>query len=230
MPHRSPSEPLLRSKQSALDIQDLKGLLHLRWRWGDWVVLDAHYTRIDQVFMLWGLIAGVIFMTAEWAPLLWTTQALLWSVVTLSISAIMIRLSWCWARIERLRWLVCFWASLMLLGVVITDIGIFGHWGWLMGHLCLLWLELCAFGYGVSAIAVQSRSLGTVGLIHGLSGVAIANLSTHSFGMTALIMAGTLLLLGEYQWDMRPPIHFHHLTPEERQFNQQQQLLRQSCL
>ncbi len=230
MTHFSSLNLPLRSKQAALDVQDLKGLLHLQWRWGSWVLVDAHYTRIDQIFILWGLIAAVIFFAAEFTPLLWTTQAIVGSLLTLGVTVIMVRLSWCWARIERLRWLVCVWSILIVGGVALTNMGIFGHWGWLMAHLCPLWLSLCAVGYAISAIAVQSRSLWGVGWVHGLSGGAIALLPGPSFALTGLIMASTLLLLGEYQWDMRSPIEFSHLTAEERQFNQHQQRLRAASL
>jgi hypothetical protein len=48
------SEPLIRRKQEALDLQDLQGLLRLRWRVGPVNLFSLLYTRIDQVFVVWG--------------------------------------------------------------------------------------------------------------------------------------------------------------------------------
>jgi hypothetical protein len=40
-------------------------------------------------------------------------------------------------------------------------------------------------------------------------------------------MTVSLLLLAEWQWDMRPPIDYVLLTAEQKQFNHEQYQLRQ---
>ena len=56
-------EPLLRRKQTDLDIQDLEGLISWQWKLNGVPIVSWLYTRIDQVFLLWGWIVGLIFLT-----------------------------------------------------------------------------------------------------------------------------------------------------------------------
>jgi hypothetical protein len=216
------AEPLFRSKQRALDVQDLRGLIHFRWKVGARTLSSAHYTRIDQIFMIWAVVSALIFITAQFSPLSWTTQAPLWTALTLGASCLMGVWSWYWTGVERLRWLLWLWAAVLLTGVGLTDFSIYNHWGIVMGHLCHLWLLLCAIGYALTGIGLQSRSLLLMAFIH-LSGIPLLSLAgAMQFLVTGLVMASTLVVLGEYQWDMRSPIAFANLTPEEQHFNQKQ--------
>ncbi len=221
------SEPLFRAKQTELDVQDLEGLLRLRWKIGNLALLDTHYTRVDQACMLWGLVAAIMFVTAQFFSIPWTTQALLWSALTLFVTTVMVSLTWFWATVEKLRWLILTWVSLIALGLAVTDYSIFTHWGWMMGHLCTLWLGISAMGYLVSGLGLQSRSLLLIGIIHILSCYGLNYVSGWQFLVTGLVMAISLTLLGEYQWDMRLTLEFEALTTEEQQFNAQQRRLRQ---
>ena len=99
-------EPFIRKKQEALDVQDLQGLLRLRWQVGRVSLFSLLYTRIDQVFVVWGWITGLIFITAQFLPLSWQIQAILWSVLTLAGTLMMTCLAWFWVRVEQLCWLV----------------------------------------------------------------------------------------------------------------------------
>ena len=54
----NPCEPLIRCKQEHLDVQDREGLLQLRWQIGNITLFSGLYTRIDQTFLLWGLVTG----------------------------------------------------------------------------------------------------------------------------------------------------------------------------
>jgi hypothetical protein len=221
------AEPLFRPKQNALDIQDLRGVINLHVRVGSRTFIHAHYTRIDQIFMLWAIVAALIFMTAQFSPLAWSTQAPIWTGLTLGASIVMGRWSWYWTGVERLRWLLWLWSAVLLLGVGLTDLSIYGGWGNVMGHLCHLWLLLCAIGYGGTGLGLRSRSLFLIALIHGLGIPLLSVTGSLQFLVTGLVMAITLVLLGEYQWDMRSPIEFATLTPEQQRFNQQQSQLRQ---
>ncbi|MEO1592446.1 MAG: hypothetical protein AAFU71_14330 [Cyanobacteria bacterium J06632_22] len=219
------SGPILRWKQAALDVQDLCGLITLHWRWGSRTVLRHHFTRIDQVFLVWGWVTACIFLTAQFLPISWTVQAGLWSGLTLTGIVTMIRLAWFWVQVERLRWVIYLWSGLMLLGVLVTTWGIFGGVGLILLNLCALWLLLCAVGYLIMGLGMQSRSFLAAALVHSLSVLTLA--PAWQFLTTAVVMAGSLLLFACVQWDMRLPVKPDMLSEEDIAFNQSQQALRQ---
>jgi hypothetical protein len=230
MPFFDPDQPVLRSKQAALDVQDLEGLLDVNWRIANWTLFSSHYTRIDQIFLLWALLAAVIFVTAQFLPISWGIQAVCWSIVTILGTGAMIAWSWYWTGVEQLRWLIWSWLALLVVGLALTDWGIFAAQPLLMAHLCQLWLGLNAIGYCITGLGLQSRSLNLVGIAHLLGGVAVSYTPGWQFLLTGMIIALSSLMLGEYQWDMRPPSQFAHLSEHQLQFNQQQHLRRQSLL
>lgn len=216
------SEPLIRKKQEALDVQDLQGLWRLRWQVGRVNLLSLLYTRIDQVFVVWGWITGLIFITAQFLPLSWQLQAVLWSVLTLVGTLMMSALVWFWVRVEQLCWLVYVWAALMFVGLGLTDCGIFLGWGQVLMQLCPMWLGLSAIGYFCTGWGVRSRTFMLAGVLH-LLGIAVLPYSAPwSFATTGAVIAGTLLFLAEVQWDMRPPSATALLTVEQQQFNREQ--------
>jgi hypothetical protein len=220
------SEPLIRCKQDVLDIQDLRGLLKIDWRIGNIRLFSGLYTRIDQIFLVWGWITAGIFATAQFSTLNWHEQAVLWSVLTAIGVALMASFAWFWVRVEQLRWVVYSWAALMILGVTLTDGGIFLGWGWVILHLCQLWLGISAIGYGLTGWGLRSRTFLIAGACH-LAGIALLPLfSLWPFLFSGIIIAGTLLFLSEVQWDMRPPSEKPLLSDEENEFNQTQQARR----
>jgi hypothetical protein len=220
------SEPWLRPKQTALDVQDLEGLWIIRLKLGRLTLICSHYTRIDQIFMFWSVVAALIFFAAQFTSLSWTLQAWLWSVLSLGTGLVMAVWSWRWTEIEQLRWLIWLWLGVVAAGVGLTDYSIFAHWGMIMGHLCQLWLGLCMVGYLLTGIGLQSRSLCVVSLLHGLGLLLLPWVSSYQFLTTGLIIGSTLLVLGECQWDMRPPTTFANLTASQLEFNMQQHGLR----
>ena len=228
MPFFNSDEPIFRAKQHALDFQDRQGLLKLRVSLKDKILFSLIYTRIDQVFIFWGLISATIFFTAQFAPIDWVTQAIFWSVLTLIGTAGMVFLTYFWVRVERLQWLLYSWILLMLTGLAITDLGIFLPFPQIMAHLCDLWLVLSGVGYILTAIGLRSRAFVVSALIH-LIGVAILPYFIGwQFLTTGLIMTFSLLLFAETQWDMRPPINnYGILSQQEKEFNQLQYLIRQ---
>ena len=220
-------EPILRRKQHALDVQDLEGLLHIRIQFRDLKLFYGFYTRIDQVFILWGTIATIVFLTAQFVTLNWTDQAIAWSLLTLIGSWVTCHLAWYWVTVERLRWVVYAWVGLMIGGVLLTDWGIFGG-GWVvLPHLCQLWLGLSAIGYTITAWGLRSRAFLISGLLH-LGAIALLPyLPTWQFLFTGTITAGILFFLAEVQWDMQSTTDAQLLTLEQKQFNQRQRELRQ---
>ncbi len=221
------SEPLLRQKQTALDVQDLQGLWSIDYQVGNRTLFYSFYTRIDQVFLIWGLIAVGIFTTAQFLPLSWVTQAVLWSALTLAGTVSMVVSTWFWVSVERLRWVVYCWVILMLGGVVLTDLGIFLAWGEVLMRLCPLWLGLSAVGYLCTGLGLGSRTFLVMGVIHLLGIVVLDYIPGWQFLTTGIVIAMSLLLLAQWQWDMRPPIDYDRLTPSQKQFNQQQRRRRQ---
>ncbi|MEM1395623.1 MAG: hypothetical protein AAGG00_20515 [Cyanobacteria bacterium P01_H01_bin.150] len=221
------SQPFLRDKQEDLDYQDLQGIWRISGKIGNIRVISGFYTRIDQVFIVWGLICAGIFITAQFLPISWTTQAVFWTTLTAIGSVIMIAFTWFWVSVERLRWLIYAWMTLILEGVILTDLGIFLGWGQVLMHLCPLWLGLSAIGYLITAWAVKSRTFIITAAIHLLGIALLPYCGGKQFLVTGLVMGISLLLLAELQWEMRPPINYDVLTPEQKEFNKQQYLLRQ---
>ena len=221
----STTEPILRRKQHALDVQDLEGLLRVNLKIKDLELFSGFYTRIDQVFILWGTITAIIFSTAQFLTLNWTDQAMLWSVLTLIGAWGTCHLAWYWVSVERLRWVVYTWVGLMIGGVLLTDWGIFGG-GWAMlPHLCRLWLGLSGIGYVVTAWGLGSRAFLASGLLH-LSAIALLPyLLAWQFLFEGVITAGSLFVMAEVQWDMHTT-NDRLLTPAQKQFNQRQCELR----
>ncbi len=218
----SSPQPIIRRKQDALDVQDLAGLLHIHIQIQDFQIFSSFYTQIDQVFMLWGSITAVIFLTAQFLPLSWANQAIIWSALTLIGSWGTCQLAWYWVTVERLRWVVYTWVGLMLGGVAFTNWGIFGG-GWvLLPYLCFLWLGLSAIGYLITSCGLRSRAFLVSALLH-LAGIALLSyVSTWQFLITGVITAGSLFFLAEMQWDMQSSAA-QLLTTEQKQFNQRQQ-------
>jgi hypothetical protein len=213
-------EPILRRKQHALDVQDLEGLLRIQIQFKDVRLFSGFYTRIDQVFILWGLITTIVFSTAQFATVIWSSLTAIgvWGTC---------HLAWYWVSVEQLRWVVYVWVALMLGGVILTNWGLFGG-GWvLLPHLCRLWLGLSAIGYGITAWGLRSRALLASGLLHLGAIVLLTYLPTWQFLFTGIITAGSLFLLAEVQWDMQSTTDRQRLTVAQKQFNLQQRELRQ---
>jgi hypothetical protein len=228
MTYFHPTEPILRRKQHTLDYQDRQGLLHLKLKIKDITLLSNIYTRIDQVFIIWGLISAAIFITAQFSPISWVTQAIVWSVLTVVGTLATIGLTYFWVAVERLHWVLYAWVILMLAGVALTDLGIFLGWGQVLLHLSHLWLGLCAIGYFCTGIGLRSRAFIISGLIHVLGIASLSYVAGWQFLATGLIMVANLFVFAESQWDMRLPIeNYGLLTEKQKQFNRQQQRLRQ---
>jgi hypothetical protein len=222
-------EPWFRSKQSALDIQDLTGLWKIDWQFGS-ISLSAAYTRVDQAFLIWGVIAAIIFTTAQFSPWSWQEQASVWTLLTLVGTISMVNLTQFWAKVEQLSWVIYLWATLMLAGMGLTDLSITFGWGGYLMRLCPIWLGLCAIGYIGSGLGLGSRALVLTGGLHIAAIPLLIYLSAWQFLTTAIVIAGSLMLLAICQWDMRLPIEYTYLTAEQNVFNKQQYALRKSVL
>jgi hypothetical protein len=85
-------------------------------------------------------------------------QAGLWSVLGLVGTAAMVSMTYSSVKIERLTLVLYGWVILMLLGLVLTDLGIFLGWEKVLANLCLLWLGMSGIGYLETGFAVRSRA------------------------------------------------------------------------
>jgi hypothetical protein len=99
-----------------------------------------------------------IFGTAQFFPVSWMLQAGLWSVFSLVGTAAMVSMTYSWVKIERLIWVLYGWVMLMLLGLLLTDLGIFLGWEKVLANLCPLWLGMSGIGYLGTAFAVRAFS------------------------------------------------------------------------
>ncbi len=201
----NPSEPILRRKQHDLAAQDEKGLWRIHWRIGSITLFDSFFTRIDQVFLIWGLLTLLIFSTAQFLYLDWMVQAEVWSVLALMGVVLMAVLSWCWVVVEKVSWLIGYWALVIGVGILLTYLSITHVWEEIVLHLGPMWLLLSALGYLGTGFSLRSRALILAGILHGLSAFIFINVMDWQFLGTGLIHGGSLFLLGLCQWDMYPP-------------------------
>lgn len=216
------TEPIIRRKQTALDLQDLCGLLKINIEVGNNQLFSRFYTRIDQALLLWGGIAFIIFTTAQFLPISWITQAYFWSILTLVATGAMVVLTRFWTKIEQLSWVTYLWGGLMLFSLVLTNLGIFASWGIILMNLCSLWLGSCAFGYFLTGLGLKSRLFILIGLIHLLTITVLPIIPGWQFLTTGLVIASSLVLLSEVQWDMREAMTSPVLSETEQAFNWQQ--------
>ncbi|MBD1829504.1 hypothetical protein NDI47_01060 [Microcoleus vaginatus GB1-A2] len=208
------SVPPLRRKQFNMEVQELEGLWQVQFPLGKDRFYSKCYTCLDRVCLLWSFLLIPMFGTAKFFPMSWRLQPGLWSVLSLVDTAAMVSMTYSWVKIERLTWVLYGWVILMLLGLLLTDLGIFLGWEKVLPNLCPLWLGMSVIGYFGTGLAVDSRALLATIFFH-LSGILILPYTgAWSFLFTAAVMVFSLLVLAELQWDMRHPINYAALTPE----------------
>jgi uncharacterized membrane protein YqjE len=110
----------------------------------------------------------------------------------------------------------------MLFSLILTNLGIFGGWGIILMNLCSLWLGSCAIGYFLTGLGLKSRLFMLIGLIHLLTIAILPMISGWQFVTTGFVIASSLVLLSEVQWDMREAITSPVLSETEQAFNWQQ--------
>ena len=195
------TKPILRRKQRDIYCQEYQSLVSLYLKIAGKTLYSGLYSCLDQVFIIWGLIVAAIFVTAQFLPISWTTQAIVWSILTLAGTLSMMILTHFWVKQQQLNWILYLWVMLMVSGVILTDCSIFLDWGWLLIHLSHLWLGLCSLGYIITALGLSSRALLLVGLGHLLGIFSLPYVMGWEFLATAGIMVVSLLVLAETQWD-----------------------------
>ncbi|WP_069789995.1 hypothetical protein A5482_000695 [Cyanobacterium sp. IPPAS B-1200] len=205
MPFFKPKQPILQRKPLSVEDDYFNAMRPWRFNPHPWLPLCGVYTCIDQSMVLWGLISGFIFLVAQFCPFSWVDQAIAWSILTIIGSGIMIALTYGWTVIERLSWLLYTWVGLMVFGVIMTDLAIALGWGWLLIHLCSLWLLISAMGYLVTGFAMRSRAFFLATVIHGVAIFFLPHVIGWQFLFTGLVMMSNLLIFAEGHWDMILP-------------------------
>jgi hypothetical protein len=181
--------------------EELPGLLRLRLDGPSQVLLDTYYTRLDQALALWGCVTAVIFGMAQLSGLSWPVQAITDSILTLASIVLAIWLTWYWTSVKPFRWVVYFWSLLMVMGIGLTDYGIFRPLGFLLVNLCPGWLGLCALGYLLTSIGMQARALTLIGLVHLGTIPLLFIFPTWQYFLTGGVLSGSLWILASWQWD-----------------------------
>ncbi|ACK73689.1 conserved hypothetical protein [Gloeothece citriformis PCC 7424] len=195
------SVPILRRKEWTFKNQTHEKLLEIKVKIKQKTLFSSVYTCIDQAFILWGLISAAIFFTAQFFPISWITQAIIWSGVSLIATLGMIILTYNWAKKENLRWLLYCWAVLMTAGVIVTDSGIFLGWSWVLMNLSHLWLGLSVIGYILTGWGMRSRAFFIAAVLHFLGMAILPLVMGWQFLTTGLIMMLNLLVFAQTQWD-----------------------------
>jgi len=164
---------------------------------------NLHFTELDQSFMVWGALTLFIFSLGQFSVMSWTAQAVLDAVLTGVGIAVTSRISWAIAGVAKLRWVIFLWAVLMALGTVVTVYGIFYSSALVLANLCVLWLGLCAAGYGAMAVGMRSRCFTAAFLVH-LGAIGFLSYTpSWQFFNSGLIMASTLFFFSFVPWDMQ---------------------------
>lgn len=161
------------------------------------------FTSIDQAFILWGAASAVIFSTAQFSLLSWTTQALIDTAITGICIALTSSLTWQIAQEGNLRWVVFLWAVLMSGGMALTAYGIFYSVGAILVNLCPIWLSLCTLGYVAMSIKMRSYSFTAAAIVHAFATVHIDLVPSWQFLASGLVMSLTLFFFSVVPWDMR---------------------------
>ncbi|MBD2089701.1 hypothetical protein H6F67_07525 [Microcoleus sp. FACHB-1515] len=193
--------PLFSRKPSADAIVQTPGLWRIHWKIGNRVLWSSFYTRHDQACILWGLLTAGIFAIAQFLPLSWTIQAIFASLMTLLGVGGMIGLTWYFAKVERLNWVLYSWIALMLIGISITDLALLQHWGQVLLNVCPLWLGLSGIGYAVTGIGMRSRMFLLLGVLHLIAIWLLPLVAPWQQITTGFVISFSVLLMAELQWD-----------------------------
>ena len=151
------SVPPLRHKHLNMDVQELEGLWQVQFPLGKDGFYSKFYTCLDRACLLWSLLLIPLFGTAQYFPVSWMLQAGLRSVLGLGGTAAIVSMTYSWVKIERVTWVLYGWVILMLLGLVLTDWGIFLGGEKVLANVCPLWLGMSSLGYLGTGLAVRSR-------------------------------------------------------------------------
>ncbi len=200
--------PIMQWKRDDLPRDERDGVVYLGWDSKQRKLLgrlfpQIYYTRLDQALLLWAIAVAVIFFTAQFHAFDWHHQARVWSGLSLSVLVFSSVCAWSWAVAKNARWVIFLWAGITLVGLGLTDYGIYRSVIPILLNLCPLWLGLCAVGYGVTAVGMESRALLGIVVLHGVALGLLRLWPAWPFLITGGVISGCLLLLAQFEWDHR---------------------------
>ncbi|AKG24408.1 hypothetical protein IJ00_03185 [Calothrix sp. 336/3] len=195
------SAPLLRRKPSNPQYYSHYKYWFIDWQIGKYQIYSNLYTQIDLACILWAFLVFIMFVTAQFFPVSWVVQTVLWSALSLICLIAMIRWTKNWVTVECVNWLLNFWVVLVIAGLLCTNLSIFLGWGIVLIHLCSLWLGVASVGYLLTGITLHSRALIVAGIFHLLVIWFLPFISAWQFLFTGTFMAFFLVILAEFQWD-----------------------------
>jgi len=195
--------PLLAPKPSLFEVPQRPGQINLHWQMGSVVLFSTFYTRFDQACLVWGFLSGIIFITAQFLAVDWTLQAICWSMLTIAGIFATLIITPDWVYEDRKGWIIHSWTVLMGLGLVITDLGIFCGWPWVLANLCPLWLVLVGLGYICTGLGLRSRTLIIIGSLHAASIAILPFVAVWQFLFTGIVMSLGSVALAQLQWDCK---------------------------
>lgn len=188
-------------KQSLVDPVDLHGVIKIQLGQSNNVLISTYLTRLDQALMAWGLVTAIIFLIAQCHLLDWSTQSVVWSVLSCVAIALSGKLTWFWVTTRNQRWIFYCWSIIVLAGLSLTNGGIFGGWSIVLRSLSALWLGLSALGYLITGFGIKAPALIAIGLIHACTIPSLTLVPQHQFLLTGIIMSVSLWLLAVFHWE-----------------------------
>lgn len=188
-------------KQSLVDPVDLHGVIKIQFGQYNKFWVSTYLTRLDQALIAWGMVTATIFLVAQLYVLDWTIQAIIWSVLSCIVILIAGKLTWFWVSTRNQRWIVYSWSILVMVGLGVTDYGIFGGWNLILGNLCALWLGISAVGYLITGLGIHAQALLLIGLVHVCTIPSLALLPIYQFLVTGSVMSISLFLLAAFHWE-----------------------------
>ena len=197
------NQPIFCWKRVLPDPEERPGLIALSCRLPGGRVLETYFTRLDQALLLWGGVTAIIFLTAQFSYLDWLTQAFYDSILTISATAITVCMTWQWATVKQVRWILGIWSIVMVFAIGLSDYSIVAGNGLILQHLCTAWLSACAIGYFITAIGLSSRAMMLVGCMHLVTVAACWSFLPWQFLIAGSVLTCSLWMLGLLQWDHR---------------------------
>ena len=190
-------------KQSLVDPVDIHGVIRVQFGQRDNSFIITYLTRLDQALMTWGLVTAAIFLVAQFYLWDWSTQAVIWSVLSCVAVLVSGKLTWFWVTTRNQRWILYCWSLLVLVGLCLTDYGIFCGSGLILRHLCALWLGISALGYVITGIGIQAQALRFIGIVHACAIASLGLWPGWQFLLTGAVMSISLFCLALFHWDHR---------------------------
>ncbi|HEY9622322.1 MAG TPA: hypothetical protein V6C78_18335 [Crinalium sp.] len=193
--------PIIHRKPSAFAIHELPGLWRIHLQLGSVTLYSSFYTQHDQACLAWGIISAGIFTAAQFLPVDWLTQAVFASVLTVLGIVLMVYLTHHFAAIEHVRWILYQWAGLMLVGILLTNLGLLLSWGNVLARICPIWLGIIGVAYFLTGLGMRSRAMFLVSAIHILAIGVLPHVGIWQPITTGAVISLSALMLAELQWD-----------------------------